>query len=53
MHQEDACTKDKRHNIPMIFFLSYFLLVVEDMKADIERKICVVVVIDEPVAAVL
>jgi hypothetical protein len=36
MDQEDACAKNERHNIPMVFLLANFLFVIEDVETHIE-----------------
>lgn len=53
VNQVDAGRDNKGNYVPMILFLPQLSLIVEDVQFDIEDEVGVVVIVDEPILAVL
>ena len=53
VNQVDAGRDDEGDYVPVVLFLSQLSLIVEDVQFDIENEVGVVVIIDEPVLAIL
>jgi hypothetical protein len=53
VNQIDAGRDNKGNYVPMILFLSQLSLIVENVQLDIEDEVGVVVIIDEPILAIL
>lgn len=53
VNQVDAGRDNEGDNVPMVLFLSQLSLIVEEVQLDIEHEVGVIVIVDEPVLAIL